>query len=641
MATEGSTADSNVGKTTVQSANKMSSSEMAKESDKQLRKSLSLQDLFFMSMGAIIGSGWLLGVDKGAYLAGPSAVVGWVVGGIIILFIALVYAEISGAIPRSGSIVRYPHLSHGGYTGFILGWAYLLSAVTVPTIEAEAVITYASSYFPSWVTPSGILSAQGVAVALGMLVIFFFLNYAGIKFLGRFNTIVTWWKFIIPTLTFIFLFFAFRGSNYSAYQGFTPLGVPAMFLAIPTFTFAYLGFRQALEYGGEAKNPQRDVPRATIYSIITATLLYALLQIAFIGAINWSAGGYVAGDWASLNTGVYHTAPFYYALKETGIPALGAFAVLLLIDAWVSPSGTGWIYAGTGARTFYGLSADGYFPKAFLRLSQRTKIPIFSLIAAIVVGALFLAPFPSWYLLVDFIVGTSVFTYVLGPLAIHIFRKHAPDMHRPFRLPWAWLWAPLGFVGGTLIIYWSGYPYLYYVWTAVFLGLPIFYFLYAPREMGLKTGTSAAIGIVQAIAVALISIYGYINTYVYDALNGISIPVSDSTLTTNFLIYFALLALAMYIPMAITHRLVKKEAKLMMGASYWVVTLAFFSYIISFFGAFGPLSSIPLKFPYDNFVIIAGSLGIYGWGVLSGYKTEAIDDLEEVKRSKEATAEKP
>ncbi len=602
----------------------------AKEADRKLRKELSLMDLFFMSMGAIIGSGWLLGVDKGAYLAGPSSVVGWVIGGIIILFIALVYAEISGAIPRSGSIVRYPHLSHGGYTGFVLGWAYLLSAVTVPTIEAEAVIAYASSYFPSWVTPSGILSSQGIAVALGLLVLFFFLNYAGIKFLGKFNTVVTWWKFIIPTLTFIFLFFAFKGSNYTSYKGFAPLGVSSMFLAVPTFVFAYLGFRQALEFGGEAKSPQRDVPRATLYSITVAIILYSLLQISFTGAINWTAAGYVPGDWTALNGGIYHTAPFYYALKETGIPALGAFATLLLIDAWVSPTGTGWIYTGTGTRTFYGLSTDGYFPKAFMRISEKTRIPLFSLIASVIVGALFLAPFPSWYLLVDFIVGTSVFTYVLGPLALHIFRKTAPNIRRPFKLPWAWLFAPLGFVGGTLIIYWSAYAYLYYVWTAIFLGLPIFYFLYAPREMGLKIGTSAAIGIVQAIAIAIISYYGYVGTYVYDGLNSIPIPASDSVLTTNFMTYFVLLAVAMYVPMFITQRLAKGPSKQIMRASYWVVTLAFFTYIISFFGAFGPLKNIPLKFPYDNIVVIAGSLGIYAWGVLSGYKTEAIDDLDEV-----------
>ncbi|MGC8705378.1 MAG: amino acid permease, partial [Athalassotoga sp.] len=106
---------------------------IARESDKKLKKALSLQDLFFLSMGGIIGSGWLLGVAGAAGTAGPASILSWIIGGIIVLFIALTFAEISGAIPKSGAIVRYPHLAYGGYTGYIIGWAYMLSAVTVPT----------------------------------------------------------------------------------------------------------------------------------------------------------------------------------------------------------------------------------------------------------------------------------------------------------------------------------------------------------------------------------------------------------------------------------------------------------------------------------------------------------------------------
>lgn len=606
---------------------------LAAESDKKLRKALTLQDLFFMSMGAIIGSGWLFGTLKGSYLTGPSAFIGWVVGGIIILFIALVYAEISGAIPRSGSIVRYPHLSHGGYTGFILGWAYLLSAVTVPPIEAEAAVTYSDTYIHGLVSNSGVLTGTGILYALGLMIVFFFLNYVGIKFLGKFNTVVTWWKFIIPSLTFIFLFFAFKGSNFTAYGGFTPLGLPAMFFTIPTFTFAYLGFRQALEYGGEAKRPQRDIPRATIYSIVVATALYTLLQLSFTGAINWSAAGVNPGDWVGLKTsGTLSLAPYYWALKDTGIAFFGAFASVLLIDAWTSPVGTGWIYSGTGTRTFYGLATDGYFPKFFMKIKESTRIPVFSLIAAIVMGAVFFAPFPSWYLLVDFIVGTSVFTYVLGPTALHIYRKYAPNIHRPFRLPAASVFAPLGFVGGSLIIYWSGYGYLWYVWTLVFVGLPIFYFIFAPKVMGIKPGHSYLIGIVQVIVIALVSAYGYLVTYAGDNISGATIPASDSTMTMGFILYFIGLALAMYIPMWITGRLATtNEGRKLMKASYWIITLALFSYVVSFFGAFGPMHNPAVPFPYDNIVIIVGSFFIYLWGVRSGYKTEALEELEEMK----------
>ena len=110
------------------------------ESDKKLRRELSFRDLLMLSLGGIIGSGWLFAVLAASADAGPAVIVSWIVGGILVLFIALNYAEVSGMIPRTGAIVRYPHLSHGSYTGYILGWTYMLSAVTVPTIEAEAVV---------------------------------------------------------------------------------------------------------------------------------------------------------------------------------------------------------------------------------------------------------------------------------------------------------------------------------------------------------------------------------------------------------------------------------------------------------------------------------------------------------------------
>ncbi|MCW1306159.1 MAG: amino acid permease, partial [Candidatus Parvarchaeota archaeon] len=76
---------------------------IARESDKQLRKSLTLQDLFFLSLGGIVGSGWLLGSVAAASVAGPASIISWVIGGSIVLFIALTFAEITSALPKSGS----------------------------------------------------------------------------------------------------------------------------------------------------------------------------------------------------------------------------------------------------------------------------------------------------------------------------------------------------------------------------------------------------------------------------------------------------------------------------------------------------------------------------------------------------------
>ena len=114
--------------------------------DKKLKKVLTSWDLYFLSLGAIIGSGWLFAESASAGTTGPAAIISWIIGGAIVLVITLVYAEIASMIPRSGLITRYGHYSHGGIAGLFFGWAYFAARVAAPALEAEAAITYAGSY---------------------------------------------------------------------------------------------------------------------------------------------------------------------------------------------------------------------------------------------------------------------------------------------------------------------------------------------------------------------------------------------------------------------------------------------------------------------------------------------------------------
>ncbi len=102
-------------------------------------------------MGGIIGSGWLFASLDAASTAGPSAILSWLIAGFLIIFVGLAYSEIASAIPKTGGIVRYPHYTHGSYTGYILGFLYLLSAITLPAIEAEGAIEYISSVNPNFI----------------------------------------------------------------------------------------------------------------------------------------------------------------------------------------------------------------------------------------------------------------------------------------------------------------------------------------------------------------------------------------------------------------------------------------------------------------------------------------------------------
>ena len=474
--------------------------------DLKLRKTMGLTQLTGLSLGAVIGSGWLFAVLSAAATAGPASMFSWLIGGVCVLFIAFTYMEISAMLPRTGALSRYPQLTHGGYAGMLLAWAYLLSAVTVPTIEAEAAVTYLGSKFPTigLITPhSTILSwPSGIMLGFGFMLFFFLLNFVGIRLLSEVNRWVVLWKLVIPTLTFIFVFFAFRGSNYgSSVGGLAPLGASPIFEAVATtgIVFSFLGFRQALEYAGEARNPQRDVPRATIISVGIAIVLYTLLQVAFTGAIRWGNIGIKVGNWSALSTSSWATGPFYHELHAAGIGALAGFAALLIWDAVISPAGTGYVYLGTSTRTFYGMSVQRLFPPG-MQIMNRFAIPWPALIASVFVGGLLFVRQPSWYGLVAFITSTTVLTYIMGGAGVMALRRLAPTWRRPVRLPYPWLLCALSFVAATEVVYWSGFSTLVEVMTFMFISISIYLMYYAPTKGFMSANQGLALGIAFLVA---------------------------------------------------------------------------------------------------------------------------------------------
>jgi amino acid transporter len=595
-------------------------------SDVKLRKTMGLTQLTALSLGAIIGSGWLFAVLSADGVAGPASMISWVIGGICVLFIAFTYMEIAAMLPRTGALSRYPQLTHGGYVGMILGWAYLLSAVSVPAIEAEASVTYLSSKFPSMglISPKTTIIAwpKGVMLAFGFLILFFFLNYFGIRLLSEVNRWVVAWKLIIPTLTFIFVFFAFRGSNFgSAVGGFAPLGKAPIFEAVATtgIVFSYLGFRQALEYAGEARRPQKDVPRATILSVLIAIVLYTLLQVSFTGGIRWGSLGVKVGNWSLLGKSAWATGPFYRELHAAGIGVLAGFAALLIWDAVISPAGTGWVYTGTSTRTFYGLAVQRLFPPGFQAMN-RFGIPWPSLVASFFVGGLFFIRQPSWYGIVGFITSTTVLTYIMGGSGVAVLRRIAPDWHRPVRIPAYWLLSALGFVAATEVVYWSGFSTLVTVITATFFALVIYLWYYAPSKGYMTQGQGLTLGL------------GFLGVWLYIAAKGGwvlrtgTLPIHGSWTEGTYYIAFAA---AVVLVTAAAWLLSNKEGRFQIERSWWLIFLILSLFLLSYYGEYGiSATNATIKFPYSDLIAAGIGLIAFFWSVRSGYETEELRELK-------------
>lgn len=616
----------------------------ASESDQKLKRRLSFQDLFFISLSAVIGSGWLFAALDSASVAGPAAIISWVIGAVLIIFIGLNYAELAGMIPRSGAISRYPHITHGSFTGFFMGWAYLIGASAGPAIEAEAVAEYTGTYIKSLVQVSNtyagkvtVLSASGLGLALLLMMLFFLLNYYGVKLLGRVNTVISWpFKIVIPLLTFIFILFILHTSNFTIASGFLPYGIGSVFLAIPStgIIFSYLGFRQALEYSGEAKNPRKDVPWALIASVLVSLLVYTLLEIGFVGGVNWSSIGVAPGDWAALTSSSLSAGPFYEIFRQSGIAALAAFGVLLLADSWAAPTSAGWIYLGNATRTFYGLSANGYLAKSLLKITKR-GIPIFSLVIGTIAGVIYLLPFPSWYLLVGLISSTSLFTYTMGGVSLKVLRKHAPGLKRLFTIPYASVFAPLGFISGDLVVYWAGFVTVYYAMTAILIGLPLYIIFYAFLKEKANGKISITLAVLYWVFLFLDAFFLFERvilpyTHIVDIQDKSISLIQANGFAVSFLEYYAVLVVILVVTMLTLSGKLMRDNNKQIKAGYWLIAFVASFFPISFFGSFGvyePNGKAVLPFPWDTVIAALMGLAVYFYAVYSGYKTPEIENL--------------
>ena len=604
--------------------------------DQGLHKSMKFSHLLMLSLGAIIGSGWLLGGLHAADTAGPASILSWAIGAVLVLFIALTYAEISGMLPRSGSISRYPNLTHGQYFGWFMGWAYFLSAVTVPAIEAEAVITYVGGQTDIGLTHTvngvdGVMQwPNGVLFAIGLMLLFFLLNFFGIKLLAEANRWVTVWKIIIPALTAIFLFSIMKSENFTSLPGgFVPFGPSKIFYALATsgVFFAYLGFRQALDYAGEARNPQRDVPRATILCIFIALVIYVALEIGFVGAVNWHVAGLNVGNWAGLSGSSWGGSPLYSALATAGIGWLGTYAWFLLVDAGISPSGTGLVYMGAGTRNIYGVSVHGFVPKVLQRMNS-WGIPWVAAIVATVVGIFLMYPAPSWNSMVGLITGMTALTYIMGGVMLPILRRHAPNMHRPYRLPWAQFWSPVSFLSAMLVVYWGGYANNVQVYALAFIGLPIFVWYFAPRNNWFETNRAKQL----MIAASLVFLGAWI--YLMDAggyLLRISPPAPNSL---GFVEYWIAQSADVLFFCAALWLLSSAKGKRAVMGCMWVIVMLLALMPLDYYGPFGPYKVSPIGFGPDLPIAIGIGLICYYWGVAAGYNTDA---LQEITKKAEAT----
>lgn len=430
--------------------------------------------LLILSINGMVGSAWLFAPLYAAKLAGPDAIIAWLIGGIATAIIALTFAELSVLFPFAGGSAQIPQLSHGTFTSFIISWTAWLSALTMAPIEVQAILQYASTYFTSLVYFSNgvpILTSIGIMWATGLMLLFCIINAVSYKGLVRFNFILFLFKVLVIILTVVLLINT--RFNLANFQGINPGDAMnskwhAILMAVASggVAFAFTGFKHGVELAGETTRSALAIPLAIVGSVLCCLLLYLGLQVAFIGSLDPAA---LAQGWAHVSF-KGDVGPFAGLAAGLGLVWL---VKLLYIDAAVSPAGAGLIYVTSTARILYAMSEIGYVPK-WLSTLNRQGFPIAAIIVNFALGMFLFMPLPGWQAMVSFLVSGMVISYAMGPIALICMRLELPDRARHFRLPLAYIICPAAFYFCNLLSYWTGWETIWKLAIAVLIGISLF-----------------------------------------------------------------------------------------------------------------------------------------------------------------------
>ena len=490
---------------------------LATAEKKSLKRTLGWFQLTLFGIGCVIGTGIFVLTSVGAQKAGPGLMLAFAIAGLVCIVAALCYAEIASMIPVAGSAYTYSYATIGEFFAWTVGWALIMEYA----IAAGAVSVGWSGYFtgtilgelgihlPAWLSagPLAFGGAEGGLINLPAFLIA--LAVTGLLIIGtsesaKFNAFLVLIKvtaltaFVAITLTSV----EFDSARFSP---FLPAGVFGGFGtglgavgAAATMFFAYVGFDAVSTAAEETKNPQRNVPIGLIGSLLFCTLFFVLVAAGAIGAI----GGQPIMDATGmpLETGspelarqcampqyaealVCSNEPLAHVLRVLGFSWLGnaiGIAAILALPSVIL------ILIFGQTRIFFVMSRDGLLPEALSRVHPKFRTPhVVTAITgtAVAVAAAF---FPVGAL-ADISNAGTLYAFLMVAVALMMLRLRDPARQRSFRLPAAWIIAPLTIFGCVFLFFNLPLTAMLFLpaWTVIGL---VVYFLYSRGRSHLGRG---------------------------------------------------------------------------------------------------------------------------------------------------------
>ncbi len=483
----------------------------------RLKKSLGWLSLTSLGIGAVIGSGifTIVGtaiagqkfetssVLKAPLLeyvihhsasfgrpgAGPAVAISFILVAIACGFASVCYAELAAMIPIAGSAYTYTYATMGELIAWIIGWdlilEYAVSNMAVSVGFSQHVVNLLDLIGlhpdPRWISPAylptGLSDLQGNAIynpgwhfgfnwpAFIIVMILTVILVRGIRESAETNNIMVLLK-IVAILAFVT--FASKFIHPTNWHPFAPNGWPGVLTGGAIVFFTYIGFDSVSTAAEECKNPQRDLPRGIIATLIVCTLLYVAVVVVLTGIVKW-------------DTLVDDAAPVVNALKKFNASTL---RLVVLVGALMGMISSLLVFQIGQARVWFAMSRDGLFPKIFSRVHRKYLTPDFSTwVAGFVVGI------PAGLLDIGTFADLSnigtLFAFALVAAGVLILRYREPDRKRAFRAPGGPI-APILTILTCLLLM-AGLPIMnwlrFFGWLVI--GLVIF-FLYSRKRSTLN-----------------------------------------------------------------------------------------------------------------------------------------------------------
>lgn len=412
------------------------------EPEHRLRKELSAWDLTVFGVGVMVGTGIFVLTGQQAYSnAGPAIVISFILAGITCALAALCYAEFASTVPVAGSAYTFSYATVGELIAWIIGWDLVLELALGAAVVARGWSAYLQKLFdlPTWLAGDKAvpdIGAMAVVLALTVLAVF------GTKISGRVTGVLVVVKVSVVTFVIVAGLFFIKASNYTPFIpdsqpssggsgldstllqsifGINPtvFGVYGIIAAASVVFFAFIGFDIVATSAEETKNPQRDMPRGILGSLVIVTVLYAAVAFVVTGMLSYSD--------ERMNT----AAPLAEAFDANGLEwaskiiSVGAVAGLTTVVL---------VLMLGQARVLFAMSRDGLLPTSLAKVHPRFGTPhrITMLTGLFVATLAGLVPLTELSKLVS--IGT-LFAFVLVSAGVIILRRTRGDLDRPFRVP--------------------------------------------------------------------------------------------------------------------------------------------------------------------------------------------------------------